>query len=360
VRGFIAYTHAMRNVVVQLHRGEYNSFADYLFELGFEPLVLDVTGSRFMSRPRLFWQYSRGVIRLLLRSRQLRNAGTVITFGHFAYPVRLLARLRLVRYERMFCFAFFIHGTRWFRVFRWLARLDRANDFYVIFSRSEVDLYARQLGIDRERLCFVPLGDWGARKWQKEPATRPVRGDYYFAGGWSNRDYAALVKAFHSIPARLLIICSPANARQLHQHRLPPNVDVRSDVPPEVFEACVRGAKAGIIPLKLDTGASGQSVALALMRNAKCVIASDVGALREYVEPGVTGFLVGNMARELPGIIARLEADPHWAAEIGIRARERYDRDFSLNATSEAFRKLLGWPERVGCAQESGALSGAP
>jgi glycosyltransferase involved in cell wall biosynthesis len=329
-------------VVVQLHRSEYNSFADFLFDLGFEPLVLDVTTSRFVSRPRLLWQYLRGVIRLLLRARQLHNAGTVITFGHFAYPVRLLARLHLVRYERMFCFGFFVHGTRWFRVFRWLARLDRANDFYIVFSRSEVDLYARQLVIDRERLRFVPLGDWDARKRQKELTTPPTNGDYYFAGGWSNRDYAALVKAFHSIPARLLIICSPTNARQLHEDSLPANVGVLSDVPTEVFEAYVRGAKAGIIPLRLDTGASGQSVAVALMRNAKCIIASNVGALREYVENGVTGFLVDNMTRELPGIIARLEADPQWAAQFGIRARERYEREFSAHAASEAFRELLG------------------
>ena len=40
----------------------------------------------------------------------------------------------------------------------------------------------------------------------------PVVGeDYYFAGGYTNRDYATLIEAWGSIPAPLVIICSALN-----------------------------------------------------------------------------------------------------------------------------------------------------
>jgi hypothetical protein len=61
---------------------------------------------------------------------------------------------------------------------------------------------------------------------------------------------------------------------------LPANVEALCDIPVAAFDDYVRGAKAGIVALKHDTGASGQSVALALMRNRKCIIATDVAGLR--------------------------------------------------------------------------------
>jgi glycosyltransferase involved in cell wall biosynthesis len=96
----------------------------------------------------------------------------------------------------------------------------------------------------------------------------------------------------------------------------------------------------GSFPLKLDTGASGQSVALALMRYSKCVIASDVGALREYVDDGVSGFLLHSLAEEVPIIIRRLE-EAGVAESMGRAGRATYDERFSRRVAAEAFEKLL-------------------
>ena len=75
------------------------------------------------------------------------------------------------------------------------------------------------------------------------------------------------MEAFRSISANLVIVCSDSNWEELKELSLPENVRVLCDVPVAAFDDDVRGAKAGMIPLKRDVGSSGQSVALAL--NAK-------------------------------------------------------------------------------------------
>ena len=60
----------------------------------------------------------------------------------------------------------------------------------------------------------------------------------------------------------------------------------RDDLPGDQFDAYLRDAKACIIPLKHDTGASGQSVMLRLMRNRKAIVATDFSIIRTTISWG--------------------------------------------------------------------------
>jgi hypothetical protein len=190
----------MSNVVIQLHPTEYHDFVHYLDEIEFRRIVLHAPGTRFKAAPRMLWECFCGAWQLLGHLGSLRTAETVVVFSHFAFVVKLLARRGLVRYRRLFCFGFFLHDPRWFRIFRWLVRLDRPQDHYVIFSRCEEDLYRSQLGIPAGRLHFVLLGDWGELRQPLLESRAATQGNYYFAGGRSNREYLELVEAFRSIP----------------------------------------------------------------------------------------------------------------------------------------------------------------
>jgi glycosyltransferase involved in cell wall biosynthesis len=332
---------SVSNFVIQSHPAEYHDVVRYLDGIEFRRIVLHAPGLRFKGTRQILWECFCGGQQLLRHLHSLRGAQTVVAFSHFAFVVKLLARLGLIQYQRLFCFGFFLHDPRWFRIFRWIVRLDRPNDHYVIFSRREVELYRSHLEIPCERLHFVPLGDWSQIRHPALPPSGTGKGDYYFAGGRSNREYVALVEAFRFLPARLVIVCSRSNWKELKGVPLPANVEVVCDVPITTFDDYVRGAKAGIISLKRDTGASGQSVALALMRNAKCIIATDVEGLREYVEHGVSGYLMRNLARELPSLIQLLEAHPERAEAMGRAARERYERHFSRDIAAAAFESVL-------------------
>jgi glycosyltransferase involved in cell wall biosynthesis len=77
------------------------------------------------------------------------------------------------------------------------------------------------------------------------------------------------------------------------------------------------------------------------MRNAKCIIATDVEGLREYVEHGVSGYRMRHLADELPSLIQLLERDPERAEAMGRAARERYERHFSRDIAAAAFESVL-------------------
>lgn len=331
---------ADRRVLVQPGRNAFPDMAAFIAEkFGFDLLQLsDYEIHRAQSK----WAHLRGLARQSLELvgalGRLRRCRVVIAIGPICYLIKLLRRLRLIRYETSFCLGWHIRSPRWFPLFRALSRLDAGGDHYIVFSEWEIALYRARLGIAAERMHFLPYGDWSAAPEDASPDA--AGGDYYFAGGYSNRDYPALIAAFRAIPARLVIVCSALN-KEIDARDLPPNVTVVRDVPGEQFDAYVKAARACIIPLKHDTGASGQSVMLRLMKYKKAIIATDFGSVRGYVVDGESGLLVKDIAQDLPALVARLDADPQVAQALGAAAYERYCRYFSLAAGEAALGRIL-------------------
>jgi len=327
-------------VLVQPGRNAFPDMVGFIAEtFGFDVLELsDYEIHRALSKAA----HLRGLICQsfdLLRSvGRLRRCRVVIAIGPISYLIKLLRRVGLVRYETSFCLGWHVRSPRWFPVFRALSRLDGSGDHYIVFSEFEIGLYETNLGIARERMHFLPYGDWSAENRGTVP--EPAAGDYYFAGGYSNRDYPALIAAFRRIPARLMIVCSALN-KEIVDADLPANITVLRDLPGEQFDAYVRGAKACIIPLKHDSGASGQSVMLRLMRHRKAIIANDFGSIRGYIADGESGRLIDDLARDLPEIVAVIERDPKIAAAWGAAAYERYSRYFSREAGGKALGRII-------------------
>jgi len=340
----LAADHAGQRILVQPGRNAFPDMSSYISEhFGFDLLQLrdyniHQAQSKWAHLKGLLWQ-SCDLVRSLGRLRRCR---VVIAIGPISYLIKLLRRLGLVRYDTSICLGWHIRSPRWFPVFRVLSKLDSDRDHYIVFSEWEIELYQARLGIAAERLHFLPYGDWSAAG---EPAGAcaprdPGEGSYYFSGGYSNRDYPALIAAFRAIPARLVIVCSALN-KEIDALDLPANVTVLRDLPSDEFDAWVRDAKACIIPLKHDTGASGQSVMLRLMRNRKAIVATDFGSVRGYVIDGESGLLVRDIEHGLPAIVARIEGDPAAAEALGAAAHERYCRYFSLAAGGEALGRII-------------------
>ena len=327
-------------VLVQPGRNAFPDMVRFIAEtFGFDVLELtDFEIHRALSKTA----HLRGLIHqsfdLICSLGRLRRCRVVIAIGPISYLIKLLRRLGLVRYETSFCLGWHVRSPRWFPVFRALSRLDGSGDRYIVFSEFEIGLYEANLRIPRERMDFLPYGDWSTEARETVPAV--AAGDYYFAGGYSNRDYPALIAAFRQIPARLVIVCSALN-NEIVDADLPPNVTVLRDLPSEQFDAYVRGATACVIPLKYDSGASGQSVMLRLMRNRKAIIANDFGSVRGYIADGESGRLVHDLARDLPAIVDMIERDPKTATGWGAAAYERYCRYFSREAGGKALGRII-------------------
>lgn len=100
---------------------------------------------------------------------------------------------------------------------------------------------------------------------------------------------------------------------------------------------------ASVFVYKSDMEGLG-SAALAAMAAGVPVVASSVGGLPEVVESGKTGFLVGDGDFRTP--VRRLLEDPALAARMSQAARERVQREFSVERMVEktvgAYHEVLG------------------
>ncbi|HEX3954684.1 MAG TPA: glycosyltransferase family 4 protein [Stellaceae bacterium] len=333
---------AMRRVLVQPGRSAFPDMVSFIVErFGFELVQLS---DYEIGRPQSKLTHLRGLMRQALdvvgALPRLRNCECVIAFGPILYLIKLLRRVGLLNYRQSVSLGWHIRSPRWFPLFRAVSKLDRDEDHYIVFSEVEIDLYSANLGIDRRRLHYLPYGDWHPQDAPADRVELPASGQYYFAGGYSNRDYVSLIEAFRSIDARLVIVCSALNS-EIDETALPPNVTVWRDLPSDAFEMYLRQAKACILPLKFDTGASGQSVLIRAMRNGTPAIASDFGSLRGYIADGVSGYLFKDLARELPGIVAAIEREPAQAKRLGEAAQARYRKFFSPAAGAASLARIL-------------------
>ena len=102
-------------------------------------------------------------------------------------------------------------------------------------------------------------------------------------------------------------------------------------------------ATASVFVYQSDAEGLG-SAALAAMAAGVPVVASSVGGLREAVEDGRTGFLV--TGGDFASPVRRLLADAALAQRMALAARERVQKEFSVEAmvekTRRAYREVVG------------------
>ena len=223
---------------------------------------------------------------------------------------------------------------------------------FVVFSAYERALYQERMGLPGEAVLYQPYGDW--KDTDLERARQMAEcGDYYFSGGYSNRDYGALLRAWEHIDRRLIVIGSKNNADlyAYTQHPTNPHVEVLLDTPPEVFDGYLNGARACVLPFKSNTGASGQTVALKCMIVEKPVISARIDAMAEYIRDGETGFLLDDFERELPAVIERLERDPALYARMVKAQTALFESSFSYPVITEHLLSLF--------AKDAGGEEGA-
>jgi glycosyltransferase involved in cell wall biosynthesis len=277
---------------------------------------------------------------------RLRKAEEILTMGPMACNIGLLLKLGLLpRCRSVYWFGLFVHNPRWLRRLRPAFRiLDSTKMHYVLFSEFEIKLYSTSLQLANSKLAYVPYGDLsgGAIGIDQIVEVPEISGrkEFYFSGGYSNRDYLSLIEIFKSIPHRLIIACAALN-KEVQESKLPPNVTVVRDVSSEVFDSYVRDAKACIIPIAHNTGAAGQSCLLRYMKNRKIIIATDTGIIREYITNGISGVLVKNNEDAMSAAIRNVDANVHDYQCMAGAAYNRYINVFSGAAIRRKLDELV-------------------
>jgi glycosyltransferase involved in cell wall biosynthesis len=186
----------------------------------------------------------------------------------------------------------------------------------LVYSRRQLELYPRQLGVPREKLVFLYSH---TSLYGKEYTVS--RGDYVFSGGDANRDYATLVAAARGLNCRVIIVSH--QLAELPTAALPANVEIIGGLPPDEFNRMMAGAAAVVVPLRpgaLETG--GRTVYGNAMTMGKAVIVADDDA-GDYITNEHDGLLVpASQAIALHHAIARVLGDTELCIRLERNAKQ--------------------------------------
>lgn len=313
-----------------------------LRELNFRFMLLQ-QGERnpIKSKVGLGLDFIRDSWHLFRQRRALQDSGVIVVNSYVALSVLLLHRLGLIRYRKLIYFGFFLHAPRYFPLFRWLFRLLLTDqDIVQVFSQHELNLYQQKLGLKKSQLLYAPLPYQPEQKPAATLLTGRLPAEYFFAGGYTNRDYAALIRVFAQ-RSEQLVICGASLNDDLPTGKTYGNITVFRDLPRAEFKELVAHAQACLLPIKDDTGAAGQSFVLEAMAFQKVVIATQTHVLTELIEDHETGFLLADMETELPQLLRKLRTGQVDPAQMGRAAYRKLVRDYSEQAFADVLEQTI-------------------
>lgn len=287
----------------------------------------------------MLWSLLMYTLLIFRHLRSFRKTDVIVVSGWIAVALKILIKLKVIHCKKLFWLGFFLHNKKVFPYIKWLLRLTAIRqETYIVNAAFDATLYREELGIPPHKLKVLPYGDWNELT-ITEPIPSEATEEYYFAGGYTDRDYASLIKAFQNIDKKLIIVGSQHN-KDL-KVKVPAHIEIKKDIDRKSFHKLVRDAKACILPMKQATGASGHMVLFNYMKDGKAILATKVPGLKEYVEDSKSALLMNNIVEELPHLIQRLETEPQLIYQLGKGAIQYYKDHFGPEAMSRQFADII-------------------
>ena len=160
-----------------------------------------------------------------------------------------------------------------------LANLDAA----VVNATAEINAYARDLGLPKNRFIFIP---WPSNI--SQPEMIEDSDGSIFAVGRSLRDWDTFFKAVEGLKQRCVVVASRADVSNL---RVPANVELHCDIAHDKYLSLLQQSKIVVVPLLETSRSTGQASFLEAMAYGKPVIVAGVTGAWDYISNRNSGLL---------------------------------------------------------------------
>lgn len=214
-------------------------------------------------------------------------------------------------------------------------------DRILVYSQSEKEYYEKLLGTTKFFSVKLGLEDLAAGVEKRN------RGSYILSAGRSNRDYDFLIHALLGQEHQVRIVCDalPAGRNE--------NIRIYDNVYYEKFFQMIADCYCVVITLKNSEISSGQLVILQAMQFAKPVIVTESKAVTDYISDGQEGFIVPKDEKILREKIELLYQDKKLYNQMSAKARERYEKNFSIKSLGKQIADCFERDMREHCGKEN-------
>ncbi len=270
-----------------------------------------------------------------------KKKDVVITNGMLmTIPYLFLAKFfRFARPEKeIIVVNFFLHHlgeTRFVqRILRYLINNERTK--LVIQSKYDKDFYNKIFKPKKADVLYCPYCQ------DEVPADDLCgKGDHYiFTGGFTNRDYDAIMEAAKHINYKFILVCSDLN-KIYSSH--PENVEILSNLSFPKFNGYLKNCDIAIVPLKHDLGASGHMLALSAMSFKRPIVYSEATCLVGYLEDGRTGVAYKmNNWQDMKEKLESLIKDESKRKQLGEAGYKEFWEKYHIKNYHEFLAKLIG------------------
>lgn len=206
-------------------------------------------------------------------------------------------------------------------------------DHIVVYSNHEKTFYCNELGIDPNKISFIPLSLPDISETHDDEQLKSQ--NYIFSTGKSNRDYDFLVNSLKGEGYNLHIACDSYHSIN------DPNIKVHGDIFDEKMYHYMHNCHCVVIPLKDLNVSSGQLVILQAMRLKKPIIVSNSHAIKDYVTNNVNALIINNTKEELLNALDRIYHDETLYSRLTNEGYRLFKEKHSEEAMGSAMAAII-------------------
>jgi len=311
-----------------------NSFFHLLQEKGYTVIPYSFfkeEKKRFINKIEYVFREVLCLFKLLFKLHSFRNTKVYCLGGYYAtlFMCKLFSPF-LGKDFRLYIYNFYLHKAGESKKVQAILRFLFNNQKCILIVQSplEVEYYGKLVNIP---IHFVPYcADIKPANLSRR-ISLPTE-EYIFTGGYTNRDYALVIKCARQLPMQKFLIVASSLNTDIDEKELPPNISLIREIDKEEFDLFLYYSHAVIIPLKSNVGSSGQMLCLSAMQNRKPIVYCDISSINYYFEKNISGipYYLGDEVSLLDGI-SRIIENKKTQKELGENAYMQYLRHFTLS-----------------------------